>query len=29
MIERIDQIRRGGNSIGGVVECVAYNVPAG
>ena len=29
MIERIDQIRRQGNSIGGVVECVAYNVPAG
>ena len=29
MIERIDQIRRSGNSIGGVVEVVAKNVPAG
>ena len=29
MVEKIDSIRRGGNSIGGVVECVAYNVPAG
>jgi len=29
MIDRIDQIRRTGSSIGGVVECVAYNVPAG
>jgi chorismate synthase len=29
MIERIDQIRRKGNSIGGVVEVVARNVPSG
>ena len=29
MIERIDEIRRTGNSIGGVVEVVAKNVPAG
>ncbi|MEM9164961.1 MAG: chorismate synthase, partial [Cyanobacteria bacterium P01_F01_bin.4] len=29
MIERIDQIRKEGNSIGGVVECVARNVPKG
>mmetsp|Transcript_5651 Transcript_5651/g.7301 ORF Transcript_5651/g.7301 Transcript_5651/m.7301 type:complete len:393 (+) Transcript_5651:2-1180(+) len=29
MISRIDQIRRTGNSIGGVVECIARNVPAG
>ena len=29
MIERIDQIRRKGNSIGGVVEVVARNVPCG
>lgn len=29
MIERIDQIRRTGNSIGGVVECIAKNVPSG
>lgn len=29
MVERIDKIRRTGNSIGGVVECVAVNVPAG
>eukprot|EP00640_Fibrocapsa_japonica_P001486 CAMPEP_0113937474 /NCGR_PEP_ID=MMETSP1339-20121228/4085_1 /TAXON_ID=94617 /ORGANISM="Fibrocapsa japonica" /LENGTH=394 /DNA_ID=CAMNT_0000940251 /DNA_START=178 /DNA_END=1362 /DNA_ORIENTATION=+ /assembly_acc=CAM_ASM_000762 len=29
MIERIDQIRRKGDSIGGVVEVVARNVPAG
>lgn len=29
MIERIDQIRRTGNSIGGVVEVVARNIPAG
>lgn len=29
MIERIDQVRKEGNSIGGVVECVARNVPKG
>ena len=29
MLARIDQIRKGGNSIGGVVTCVARNVPAG
>ena len=29
MVERIDQIRVKGNSIGGVVECVARRVPAG
>jgi len=29
MLERIDEIRKGGNSIGGVVTCVARNVPAG
>mmetsp|Transcript_30930 Transcript_30930/g.118614 ORF Transcript_30930/g.118614 Transcript_30930/m.118614 type:complete len:399 (+) Transcript_30930:140-1336(+) len=29
MIGRIDEIRKTGNSIGGVVECVARNVPAG
>ncbi|KAH8074987.1 chorismate synthase [Aureococcus anophagefferens] len=29
MIARIDEIRRKGNSIGGVVTCVAQNVPAG
>lgn len=29
MIERIDEIRVTGDSIGGVVECVARNVPAG
>ena len=29
MIKRIDEIRKTGNSIGGVVTCVARNVPAG
>lgn len=29
MIARIDEIRKRGDSIGGVVECVARNVPAG
>ena len=29
MIERIDQIRRNKDSIGGIVECVARNVPIG
>ena len=29
MIERIDEIRRSGNSIGGIVEVVAKNVPSG
>lgn len=29
MLERIDKIRTSGNSIGGVVTCVARNVPAG
>lgn len=29
MIDRIDEIRRTGNSIGGVVEVVARNVPSG
>mmetsp|Transcript_2245 Transcript_2245/g.3271 ORF Transcript_2245/g.3271 Transcript_2245/m.3271 type:complete len:434 (-) Transcript_2245:656-1957(-) len=29
MLERIDEIRKQGNSIGGVVTCVARNVPAG
>mmetsp|Transcript_14024 Transcript_14024/g.23348 ORF Transcript_14024/g.23348 Transcript_14024/m.23348 type:complete len:438 (-) Transcript_14024:223-1536(-) len=29
MIERIDEIRRTGNSIGGVVEVIARNVPSG
>jgi len=29
MLGRIDEIRKSGNSIGGVVTCVARNVPAG
>lgn len=29
MLQRIDEIRKSGNSIGGVVTCVARNVPAG
>lgn len=29
MLERIDQIRKTGNSVGGVVTCVARNVPSG
>eukprot|EP00978_Attheya_sp_CCMP212_P001963 scaffold4059_cov52-Attheya_sp.AAC.1 len=29
MLDRIDEIRKAGNSIGGVVTCVARNVPAG
>lgn len=29
MLERIDEIRKKGNSIGGVVTCVVRNVPAG
>ncbi|MAG32470.1 MAG: chorismate synthase [Deltaproteobacteria bacterium] len=29
MYERIDSVRRQGDSVGGVVECVARNVPAG
>ena len=29
MIARVDEIRKTGNSIGGVVECIARNVPAG
>jgi len=29
MIERIDEVRKSGNSIGGVVECVVRNLPAG
>jgi chorismate synthase len=29
MLERIDEIRKTGNSIGGVVTCIARNVPAG
>ena len=29
MLARIDEIRKSGNSIGGVVTCVARNVPAG
>jgi chorismate synthase len=29
MLDRIDDIRKAGNSIGGVVTCVARNVPAG
>jgi chorismate synthase len=29
MLERIDEIRKSGNSIGGVVTCVCRNVPAG
>eukprot|EP00968_Pinguiococcus_pyrenoidosus_P014385 scaffold1307_cov200-Pinguiococcus_pyrenoidosus.AAC.74 len=29
MISRIDEVRKSGNSIGGVVECVVQNVPAG
>lgn len=29
MIARIDEIRKTGNSIGGVVECIVRNVPAG
>ncbi|MGB3570618.1 MAG: chorismate synthase [Phormidesmis sp.] len=29
MIERIDEVRKDGDSIGGVVECVARNVPKG
>lgn len=29
MLQRIDEIRKSGNSIGGVVTCIARNVPAG
>mmetsp|Transcript_31874 Transcript_31874/g.52562 ORF Transcript_31874/g.52562 Transcript_31874/m.52562 type:complete len:431 (-) Transcript_31874:272-1564(-) len=29
MLDRIDEIRKSGNSIGGIVTCVARNVPAG
>jgi chorismate synthase len=29
MIDFIDQIRRDGNSVGGIIECVARNVPVG
>ncbi len=29
MYERVDEVRRRGDSVGGVVECVARNVPAG
>jgi len=29
MIARIDEVRKSGNSIGGVVECVVRNLPAG
>jgi chorismate synthase len=29
MIERIEEARRQGNSLGGVIECVCRNVPAG
>merc|ERR1719469_1489351 len=29
MLKRIDEVRKAGNSIGGVVTCVARNVPAG
>lgn len=29
MIERIDEARRAGDSVGGVIECVARGVPAG
>jgi len=29
MIKRIDEIRKDGNSVGGVVTCIAKNVPAG
>ena len=29
MIDRSEQVRRDGDSIGGVVECVARNVPKG
>lgn len=29
MIERIDDIRKRGDSVGGVVECIARNVPSG
>ena len=29
MLERIDEIRKTGNSIGGVVTCIVRNVPAG
>ena len=29
MIALIDEVRKSGNSVGGVVECVARNVPAG
>jgi chorismate synthase len=29
MIARVDEIRKKGNSVGGVVECVVRNVPAG
>ena len=29
MIERIDQVRKDGDSIGGIVECVVRNVPVG
>ncbi|MFN5978670.1 MAG: chorismate synthase, partial [Pseudanabaena sp.] len=29
MIDFIDKIRRDGNSVGGIVECVARNVPVG
>jgi chorismate synthase len=29
MIARVDEIRKQGNSVGGVVECIVRNVPAG
>ena len=28
-VQRIDSIRKTGNSIGGVVECIVRNVPSG
>ena len=28
-MQRIDSIRKTGNSIGGVVECIVRNVPSG
>ena len=29
MVERIDEVRKAGDSVGGIIECVARHVPAG